>query len=160
MKFEKRRIAPFLVVVGLGLLLMPASQQPTVGGGTGGSSRAPSPTFTSFSVSPKPLCINFGVPVMHVNYTFDPDGWSNPDTLCVRLKANGQFLHNTPNFKCLNEGTSHSHSFNVMDFFNNAPPATITVTGELVPSIAGNPYHTAEDSLTAGNCGPPGTMPN
>ena len=150
----------FIAIVGLGLFLMPASQQPLGGGGGGGSgttSRAPS--FSSFSVTPNPLCLNFGVPVVNVSYTIDPAGWSNPNTLCVGVEANGEYVHNTPNHKCLSDGASQILSFNALDFFNNAPPSTITITATLRPSIAGDPYDTRSASITAMNCEPPSLNP-
>lgn len=152
MKLAER--AAFLAVIGAGLLVMPASQPRT-----GEPQRESSPEFTSFSVTPEAICINFGVPVVTVSYTFDPHDWSNPATLCTKVKANGEPLHVTVNHQCLNDGTSGTLAFNLLDFFNNAPPSEITVTAQLNPSIAGDVYDTVQATVTAVNCDPPGTRP-
>lgn len=121
----------------------------------------PEPRFTAFSVEPAAVCLNVGVDFVRVSYTVDPDGWSNPSTLCVDVLANGQQIHNTVHHQCLNNGTSGELTFRPTQFFGSNVPSSITVGVRLVPSVAGQEKDSRQTTITTNPaCPPPGNIPN
>lgn len=142
---------PFVAIIVIGFLAgCPKTQQPE-----------PEPRFTAFSVSPANVRLNVGLDFVRVAYEFDPDGWSNPNTLCVDVLANGQILHTTEHHQCLSDGTSGELTFRPTLFFGSNVPSTIEVSARLVPSIAGETKDTRSAAITTQtDCPPPDPIPN
>ena len=147
------KLGAFFVVV-VGLLSMFGSQNtPT--------RSEPEPRFTSFSVAPQSVCLNQGIPLVQVNYEYDPDGWTNENTLCTTIYANGDVVHPTIRHQCLDDGTSGSYTFNLTKHFGTNVPPSVTVRVELAPSVSGAIYDSREGTVTTiVDCPPPGGIPN
>ena len=158
-RFEK---TAFFAVVGFGLLLMSASQGPFGGGFGGAPITDPKPTFSAFAANTNEVCLNWGLPVVTISYTIDPDGWNNPATLCTQflIAPDGPFLHETNNHRCLDAGASGTMPFNVLNVFNDAPPAEFEVMGRLKPRTMGDIFYTAKVTVKTANCESPGNFPN
>lgn len=122
----------------------------------------PAPRFTAFDVGPSPLCLNIGIPLVRVAYSFDPDGWSNPNTLCVAVLVNDLAPYPTTVHKCLSDGTSHELTFQPSQVFGANVPSTMTVTGYLKSLYAQNQnaFDTqARTVTTIVDCPPAGGVP-
>lgn len=140
----------------LGILSMFGSQS-----SPSSSTSSPSPVFTAFEVNPGIVCLNTSIPLVQVNYTFDPDGWSNPNTLCTQIMANGVTVHPEIRHQCLDDGTSGSYTFNLTEVFGGNVPSEVTVQVELLPLVAGDVYDTRAATITTRvDCLPPGGLPN
>ncbi|CAM3851322.1 hypothetical protein [Rheinheimera salexigens] len=121
---------------------------------------SPEPVFTSFSLVPQVVCLNQGIPLVQVNYEFDPDGWNNENTLCTTIYANGDTVHPTLRHQCLSDGTTGSYTFNLQDHFGTNIPQQVTVRVELTPSVAGETYDFREGVVdTRVDCPPAGGVP-
>ena len=154
MKYINNYGVTFVVV--LGILSMFGSQS-----NSSSSNNTPNPVFTAFSVNPGLVCLNTSIPLVQVTYTFDPDGWSNENTLCTQIKANGVTVHPELRHQCLDDGTSGSYSFNLTDKFGGNVPSEITVQVELLPLVAGDAYDVRAATIaTRVDCPPPGGVPN
>jgi hypothetical protein len=99
---------------------------------------------------------------VRVAYTFDPDGWSNPNTLCVAVLVNDLAPYPTTVHKCLSDGTSHELTFQPSQVFGANVPSTMTVTGYLKSLYAQNQnaFDTGARTVTTRvDCPPPGQVP-
>ena len=124
-------------------------------------SSTPEPSLTSFTVGPPIVCLNQGIPLVQVSYEFDPDGWSNENTLCTQITANGQVVHPTLRHQCLDDGTTGNYTFNIVEQFGTNAPAEITVMVELLPLVSGDAYDSLSGTVTTEvACPPPGGLPN
>ena len=143
-----------LSVVILGIAAMLGSQS--------SSTRSdPEPEFTSFSLAPAAVCLNQGLPLIQVDYTFDPDGWSNETTLCTTIEANGQTVHDEWRHQCLDDGTSGTYTFSVFEQFGTNVPPEITVSVQLLPLVDDDAYDIVSGTVTTiPDCPPPGGIPN
>ena len=117
--------------------------------------------FVSFTAGPQTICLNYEGPAF-VQVDFEVELGTidqSPENTCVDVKANGEPVHFQMHVQCMDDGLSGGTTFDLKTSGANYG-STVTIRGEVVPRIAGEPHDEQEVVLDVKqDCPPPTTVP-
>ena len=119
------------------------------------------PSIESFVAGPAIVCLNQGLPLVHVAFEVDLGSRTqNLQDVCITLSANGTALHDSLTAHCMDAGTSGERTINLFDHFGSNVPSTVEIQAVLKNFLGGPEYDRSTARIeTRVDCPPAGGLP-